>query len=116
MFPRLGSSSLVTKWLAITIIASVIGAMDGGFLMHWASLIPPSPAPVDVPVALAETTTLNMVSEKTAGTAIILMSSTVAARALPAVVIRTALTRLTRAKLFIALSGFEVSERRAYSQ
>src|SRR4051794_40775440 len=40
MLPRLGSSSLVTKWLAVTIIASVIGALDGGFLMHWASLIP----------------------------------------------------------------------------
>lgn len=40
MLPRLGSSSLVTKWLAVTIIASVIGAMDGGFLMYWASLVP----------------------------------------------------------------------------
>lgn len=40
MLPRLGSSSLVTKWLVLTIAASVIGALDGGFLMHWASLIP----------------------------------------------------------------------------
>jgi membrane associated rhomboid family serine protease len=40
MLPRLGSSSLVTKWLAITIVASVIGALDGGFLMHWLSLVP----------------------------------------------------------------------------
>lgn len=40
MLPRLGSSSLVTKWLAITIVVSVIGALDGGFLMHWLSLVP----------------------------------------------------------------------------
>ena len=40
MWPRLGSSSLVTKWLVVTIAVSVIGALDGGFLMHWASLIP----------------------------------------------------------------------------
>jgi membrane associated rhomboid family serine protease len=40
MLPRIGQSSLVTKWLAITIAASLIAAMDGGFLIRWASLIP----------------------------------------------------------------------------
>jgi membrane associated rhomboid family serine protease len=40
MWPRIGQSSLVTKWLAITIAASIIGTLDGGFLFKWASLIP----------------------------------------------------------------------------
>jgi membrane associated rhomboid family serine protease len=40
MWPRIGQSSLVTKWLAITIAASLIGVIDGGFMIHWASLVP----------------------------------------------------------------------------
>lgn len=40
MWPRIGQSSLVTKWLAITIAASLFAAMDGGLLITWASLIP----------------------------------------------------------------------------
>jgi len=40
MLPRLGSSALITRWLAITIVASVIAAIDGGWVSSWASLEP----------------------------------------------------------------------------
>ena len=35
-----GSSKLVTRWMVVTIAASLIAAVDGGWLAHWASLSP----------------------------------------------------------------------------
>ncbi|HSD85988.1 MAG TPA: rhomboid family intramembrane serine protease [Kofleriaceae bacterium] len=40
MLPRLGSSKLVTRWLLVTLVASIIAAVDRGFLSFWAALIP----------------------------------------------------------------------------
>src|SRR4051812_19448909 len=40
MLPRLGSSKLITLWLAITITASTIGFLDGGWLAGWCALEP----------------------------------------------------------------------------
>jgi membrane associated rhomboid family serine protease len=40
MLPRLGSSKLVTRWLLVTLGASIIAAVDRGFLSFWAALIP----------------------------------------------------------------------------
>jgi membrane associated rhomboid family serine protease len=40
MLPRLGSSKLVTRWLLVTLVASIIAAMDRGFLSYWAALLP----------------------------------------------------------------------------
>ncbi len=40
MLPRLGTSKLVTRWIAVTIVASIIAAVDGGWLASWAALAP----------------------------------------------------------------------------
>lgn len=40
MLPRLGSSKLVSGWIKITLIASIIAAMDGGWLAGWLALEP----------------------------------------------------------------------------
>ena len=40
MWPRLGSSKLVSRWLALTLAASIVAAVDGGWLWRWASLAP----------------------------------------------------------------------------
>jgi membrane associated rhomboid family serine protease len=36
----LGASKLVSRWIALTIAASIVAAVDGGFLDTWASLAP----------------------------------------------------------------------------
>lgn len=38
--PRLGSSKLVSYWLLTTLAASIVAALDGGFLSRWAALAP----------------------------------------------------------------------------
>jgi membrane associated rhomboid family serine protease len=40
MLPRFGSSKLVTRWISITIAASLVAILDGGWLASWASLAP----------------------------------------------------------------------------
>jgi len=40
MIPRLGSSKLVSRWIALTLAASVLAALDGGWLGTWASFAP----------------------------------------------------------------------------
>lgn len=40
MWPRLGPSSFVTKWLVATLAASIIAALDGGLLASWFALVP----------------------------------------------------------------------------
>jgi hypothetical protein len=40
MFPRLGSSKLVSTWITITLVASIFAVVDGGLLDEWASLSP----------------------------------------------------------------------------
>ncbi len=40
MWPRLGSSRLVTRWMLLTAIVSIVAALDGGFVARWAALIP----------------------------------------------------------------------------
>jgi hypothetical protein len=40
VLPRIGSSKLVSTWLALTIGASIIATLDGGFLYSWASFAP----------------------------------------------------------------------------
>lgn len=40
MLPRLGSSKLVTEWMLVTLAASIIAALDGGFIARTAALIP----------------------------------------------------------------------------
>jgi membrane associated rhomboid family serine protease len=40
MLPRLGSSKLVTEWMLVTLAASIIAALDGGFVARTAALIP----------------------------------------------------------------------------
>jgi membrane associated rhomboid family serine protease len=40
MLPRLGSSKLVSRWIALTLAASVLAALDGGWLGTWASFAP----------------------------------------------------------------------------
>jgi membrane associated rhomboid family serine protease len=39
-WPRLGSSKLISRWLLVTIVASIFAALDGGWLASWASLAP----------------------------------------------------------------------------
>ena len=34
------ASKLVTRWIALTLAASIVAALDGGWLVHWASLAP----------------------------------------------------------------------------
>jgi hypothetical protein len=40
MFPRLGASKLVSTWIWITVVASIVAAVDGGWLAAWAALAP----------------------------------------------------------------------------
>lgn len=40
MWPRLGASQLVSRWIAITLAASIVAAVDGGWLASWAALSP----------------------------------------------------------------------------
>lgn len=40
MFPRLGSSKLVSTWIAVTLGASIVAAVDGGWLARWAAFAP----------------------------------------------------------------------------
>ena len=40
MLPRLGTSKLVTQWLAVTLVASLIAMLDGGWLVRWTALEP----------------------------------------------------------------------------
>lgn len=37
---RLGSSKLVSGWIAITLVASLVAALDGGWLAGWTGLAP----------------------------------------------------------------------------
>ena len=34
------ASKLVTRWIAVTLAASIVAAVDGGWLAHWAALAP----------------------------------------------------------------------------
>lgn len=38
--PRLSSSALVTRWIVLTLAASVVAMVDGGTLARWASFAP----------------------------------------------------------------------------
>ena len=40
MWPRLGSSKLVSQWIAATLAVSIIAALDGGRFYSWFSLVP----------------------------------------------------------------------------
>ncbi len=40
MWPRLGSSTLVTRWILVTLVASIVATLDGGWLASWAALAP----------------------------------------------------------------------------
>ena len=40
VLPRLGSSKLITTWILLTIAASFVAVIDGGWLATWASLVP----------------------------------------------------------------------------
>lgn len=40
MLPRLGTSKLVTRWLILTLAASLVAAVDRGWTSSWAALIP----------------------------------------------------------------------------
>jgi hypothetical protein len=40
MLPRLGSSKLVSAWITVTLAASIIAAVDGGWLAGWVALAP----------------------------------------------------------------------------
>jgi membrane associated rhomboid family serine protease len=40
MIPRLGSSKLVSRWIALMVAASAIAALDGGWLGTWAAFAP----------------------------------------------------------------------------
>ena len=39
MWPRL-SSRFVARWIGVTVVLSIVAAIDGGFLVHWCSLAP----------------------------------------------------------------------------
>lgn len=39
-WPRLGSSKLISRWLLVTIVASIFAAVDGGWLASWMALAP----------------------------------------------------------------------------
>jgi membrane associated rhomboid family serine protease len=41
MLPRLHASKLVSAWITVTLAASVIAAIDGGWLAGWAAFAPP---------------------------------------------------------------------------
>jgi len=40
MWPRLGASKLVDRWILVTLAASIVAALDGGWLFRTAALIP----------------------------------------------------------------------------
>jgi membrane associated rhomboid family serine protease len=40
MWPRLGASKLVTRWIVVTLAASIVAALDGGWLASWCALEP----------------------------------------------------------------------------
>jgi membrane associated rhomboid family serine protease len=40
MWPRLGASKLVTRWIVLTLAASIVAALDGGWLASWGALEP----------------------------------------------------------------------------
>jgi membrane associated rhomboid family serine protease len=40
MFPRLGSSKLVSTWIKITLVASIVAILDRGWLSGWLALAP----------------------------------------------------------------------------
>jgi hypothetical protein len=40
MVPRLGSSKLVSRWIMLTLAASVLAALDGGWLATWTAFAP----------------------------------------------------------------------------
>ncbi len=40
MLPKLGASKLATAWLAVTIVASAVSFVDGGWLASWLALEP----------------------------------------------------------------------------
>jgi hypothetical protein len=40
MFPRLGSSKLVSTWITITLVASIVAILDGGWFSGWLALAP----------------------------------------------------------------------------
>jgi membrane associated rhomboid family serine protease len=40
MLPRIGSSKLVSTWLLVTVVASVVAIVDGGWLASWTALRP----------------------------------------------------------------------------
>src|SRR5689334_16036766 len=40
MLRRMGSSKLVARWIALTIAASVVAAIDGGWLATWTTFAP----------------------------------------------------------------------------
>jgi membrane associated rhomboid family serine protease len=40
MIPRLGSSKLVSRWIALTLAASIFAAIDGGWLTMWTAFAP----------------------------------------------------------------------------
>src|SRR4051812_35549389 len=40
MLPRLGSSKLISMWLMVTLAASILAAIDGGWIASWTALAP----------------------------------------------------------------------------
>jgi hypothetical protein len=40
MFPRWSSSKLVSTWITVTLAASIVATVDGGWLASWAALAP----------------------------------------------------------------------------
>ena len=40
MWPRSGRSRLISRWLVVTLAASIVSAVDGGWLAQWAALVP----------------------------------------------------------------------------
>jgi membrane associated rhomboid family serine protease len=40
MWPRLGASKFVTRWIVVTLVASIIAALDGGWLASVTALAP----------------------------------------------------------------------------
>ena len=40
MLPRLGSSKLVSSWITVTVFASIVAAIDGGWLGDWLAFAP----------------------------------------------------------------------------
>jgi membrane associated rhomboid family serine protease len=40
MLPRIGSSKVVSTWITITLAASILAMLDGGWIVHWTALEP----------------------------------------------------------------------------